>query len=72
MGQNCTVQIKRSSLGAAASLPIPPTTDSINGARVSVAGKVKQVGEDWLVLEAAGGDLWIARTEIMLIQAHGK
>ena len=72
MGQICTVQIKRSTLGAAASLPIPPTTDNINGAQVSVSGKVKQIGEDWIVLQGAGEDLWIARTEIMLIQAHGK
>ena len=52
IGKPCTVQFKRNALGGAADLPVPPTTGSINGAEVSINGKIRAVDEYGLLLES--------------------
>ncbi len=51
VGRECTVQFRRDALGAAASIPIPPSTSEINGASVEFTGKLTSVRGDWLNLE---------------------
>jgi hypothetical protein len=52
IGSECTVQFRRGdALGAGGSLPVPPTTDSMNGADVSATGKLLRVDAEWVVLE---------------------
>jgi len=68
IGAGCTVQFKRSDLGAAASLPIPPTTNSINGAGVSVSGKLLRIDQDWVVLDDGSSKLWVPRRNVLLLQ----
>lgn len=56
VGKSCTVQFRRDALGAAADLPIPPTTDVINGVTVTLVGILKSRDEHWTVVDAVHGD----------------
>ena len=67
IGAQCRLQFNRSDLGAAASLPIPPTTGSINGAEVSVSGKILSIDEDWVVLDDGHSKLWVPRRNVLLL-----
>jgi hypothetical protein len=66
-GRSCTVQFRRDALGAAASLPVSPMTDGINGADVTVAGTLKHTSDEWVVLDRAGKELWIPKSVILLL-----
>jgi hypothetical protein len=64
----CTIQFRRDALGAAASLPISPLTDSLNGGETSISGTLKMVNDDWVVLDRGGKDIWVSRSVVLLIK----
>lgn len=68
LGERCTVQLRRDALGAGADLPVPPTTNSINGADVSISGELVRADQDWLVLRGEGKDRWIARHAVLFVE----
>jgi hypothetical protein len=69
IGQNCTVQFRRGDgLGAGSSLPVPPTTNAVNGAEVFVSGKLQTVGGGWVVVEGNKREYCIPRESILLIE----
>ncbi|MBN1805059.1 MAG: hypothetical protein JW837_07400 [Sedimentisphaerales bacterium] len=71
-GACCTVQFRRDALGASANLPVPPTTDSINGAGVCVGGKFSKMNEEWVVITKDNSrEIWIPRSVILLIEVGG-
>jgi hypothetical protein len=76
IGKVCTVQFRRDALGAAAALPVSPTTDGINGAEVTVTGTLRAVENDGIALEPlAPRDptwtaFWIPKDSILLIEVH--
>jgi len=67
-----TVFIRRDMLGAATNLPISPTATSINGASVSVQGRLLDINHEALLLEntdRGGRSLyWIPKNSILMIQ----
>jgi hypothetical protein len=67
VGKLCTIQFRRDALGAAASLPVGPMTDSINGAETSISGKLLRVTTDWLVVERNGKDVWIPQSVVLMV-----
>lgn len=67
-GKDCTVQFRRDALGAAANLPVSPTTHSINGAETCVMGTLKRATAEWVVLERNGKEIWIPKSVILLIE----
>src|SRR5687767_12737962 len=69
IGKECVVQFRRGdALGGAGNLPVAPLTGSINGAETSVSGKVRQVTEEWVVIEKANkAQLWIPKSSVLLI-----
>lgn len=67
-GKSCVVQFRRDALGAAANLPISPTTGSINGAQTSVSGVLRATNDDWIVLDRGGQQIWIPKSVVLLIQ----
>jgi len=71
-GSYCTVQFRRDALGAAADLPIPPTTGSISGASVCVTGKFSRMDEDWVILTEGKDETWIPRSVILLIKTYSQ
>ena len=66
-GERCKVQLRRDMLGAETALPIPPTTDAYNGARVSIAGVLDDVGHNGVVLVSEGRDIWIPMEAILMV-----
>ena len=72
IGKPCTIQFRRDALGAAASLPVPPMTGSINGADTSIAGTLKRSTAEWLVIEKSGDEIWIPKSVILLIQQRSQ
>lgn len=74
LGKECTIQFRRDALGAARDLPVPPTTDNINGAETSVHGKLVRSNEEWLVLQVGDGEAsretWIPKQLVLLIKYH--
>ena len=72
IGYVCTVQFRRDALGAAATNPVPPTTNSLNGAEVSLKGKLKDVQGDWLVIERPTGnqtvETWVPTHSVLLLE----
>ena len=67
-GKKVTVQFRRDALGSAHVLPIPPTTDSQNGAQVSLSGKLTMVTPEWIVLNHQKQKHWIPRESVLLIR----
>lgn len=66
--KNVKVQFRRDALGGAHTLPISPNTDSINGAQVSLSGKLLTVNDEWIVLEHNKRNHWIPRDAVLLIR----
>ncbi len=66
-GKEVTVQFRRDALGSG-QMAIPPTTDRMNGARVSLRGNLKSVSEEWLLLDINGRRHWISRDSVLLIR----
>src|SRR4051812_19714081 len=68
VGASCHVQFKRDLLGSASQQPIPPTTDSMNGAQVSVSGKLVDLNADWVVLDIGDNqEIWVQRKNVLLL-----
>jgi hypothetical protein len=68
LGKPCTVQFRRDALGAAATLPVPPTTGSFNGAETSISGLLKSSSGERIVLDQHGKKTWVPKSVILLIQ----
>ena len=67
VGKMCTVQFRRGDgLGAAGTLPVGPTTGSINGAEVSLHGKLVAVEEGWVTI-ASGAVIYCVNQESILL-----
>lgn len=70
------VQFDRSSLGAGADLPVSPTAQRINGAATAVSGRLVDVDEHWIRVEASADTsehetrtiMWIPRSKVLMIQ----
>jgi hypothetical protein len=71
LGKVCTIQFRRGdALGGAGNLPVPPTTDSINGSATSISGKLRSVSDEWIVVEAANQSMiWVPKTAVLLVMA---
>jgi hypothetical protein len=69
VGTPCTVQIRRDALGSGHELPVPPTTDVINGAQVSVSGTLEAVHGSWIVLDTRDPRRkhWIPAGSVLLL-----
>ena len=50
-GTMCTVQFRRDVLGAATTLPVSPTANSINGSTVSIQGELVAVTHEAILLD---------------------
>jgi hypothetical protein len=68
VGKQCTIQFRRDALGTAASLPVPPLSDNINGADTSISGTLKSTGGEWVVIDCHGLEVWVPKTTILLIK----
>ena len=68
IGKNCTVQLRRDAMGAAAPVPIPPLSANHNGIDTCVTGKLKMINPDWIVLDRNGSDMWIPKSSVLLVQ----
>jgi hypothetical protein len=68
IGKPCTIQFRRDALGTAAALPVNPMASSINGAETSVAGTLKMVSPEWVVLDLSGREVWVSKSVVLLIQ----
>jgi hypothetical protein len=63
------VQFRRGDgLGAGGSLPVPPTTNAMNGADVSVSGKLQAMAGGWIVVGTDNWEYCIPQESILLIQ----
>jgi hypothetical protein len=51
VNSNCTVYFSRAALGGTSTNIVPVETNSINGAQVSLSGKLIKVTPEWIVLE---------------------
>ena len=68
VGKQCTIQFRRDALGTGASIPVPPMTDNMNGADISISGTLKSTAGDWVVLEVGIREVWVPKTVILLIK----
>jgi len=74
VGEHCVVQFRRDALGAAANLPVPPQTGTINGADVASGGKLVSVEGDAIVIaEPVQGtettkQVWIPNHSILSVE----
>ena len=67
VGSNCTVQFRRNYLGGTSSNIIPITTDGINGAQISLSGKLTYADNEWIVVNQSNikKEYWIPREVIL-------
>lgn len=69
IGSTCTVQFRRDALGSGAQIPVPPFTDTINGAQVSASGTLAKVDSQGILLrmDAQAKELWIPYHALLLV-----
>ena len=78
-GTICTVQFRRDALGTAKDLPVSPTTNSINGAIVSMRGELIAINHDVILLDQVNNHyivndvpqmkrFWIPKSSILSIE----
>lgn len=65
-----TVQFRRDHLGAAASLPISPETNSMNGAGTNLTGVLVALTPEWVVLDVKERRHWIARDSVLMVSTR--
>ncbi len=70
IGKTVQVQFRRDALGAAATLPISPTTGSINGAETSIVGILTTVESNAIVVNANNRPKWIPREVILFVESN--
>lgn len=70
IGKNVSIQFRRDALGAAADLPVPPTTGSINGAQTTVAGKLLKVHASSILIGEEQHPKWIPREVILFVEMN--
>ncbi len=70
IGASVTVQFRRDALGTAMTLPVSPTTDSQNGAQVSMHGTLERVNAEWVVIVFQGKEHWIPRSSVLLLRVN--
>ena len=69
IGRDCVVQFRRGDgLGAGGGQPVSPTTVNINGAEVSVSGKLVSAEGGWVTVVAGNVEYCIPQESILLIQ----
>jgi hypothetical protein len=68
VGRSCSISFRRDALGSGASGPFSPLTGNINGADVAISGTLKSASGEWVVLETKGGEIWVLKAAILLIQ----
>ena len=68
VGSMVTIQFRRDSLGAGASTPVPPNTDSFNGADVSMGGKLTDVEPAAVVIQSINKSYWIPTDAILSVR----
>ncbi len=76
IGENVVIQFDRASLGSGASLPVSPTTESINGEETAIRGNLIAINEEWIQVRVSTlqnngtliKDIWIPKKKILLIQ----
>jgi hypothetical protein len=72
IGKNVTIQFRRDALGAAADLPISPTTGSINGAEVTVNGNLLNVDATGITIGIyqRPNSRWIPKDVILFVELN--
>lgn len=67
IGEACTVQLRRESLGAAGELLSSPTSMTVNGADLAVRGRLTAYSTDGALINDGAHDFWIPASSILLI-----
>lgn len=67
VGKIVTVQFRRDALGGAASIPVSPFINGINGAETSFTGKVYRVDGNWLIVDFREKRVWVPREVVLAI-----
>lgn len=77
VNSSCTVYFSRAALGGTSTNIVPVTTDNINGAEVSLSGKLIEVTPEWIVLEYHPDNnlkmkrsAWIPRSVILWVSTE--
>ena len=71
IGQTCTIQFRRDTLGGSTPLPVGPTAESYGGSPVSIRGTLTKVTTEWVIIQTeppTSRETWISRDAILLIQ----
>ena len=68
VGRSVRVQFRRDALGLAAPAPVPPIGQGPGGRAVHLAGIVRSVARQWMVLEHDNSTYWIPQASILLIE----
>ena len=73
IGKNVRIQFRRDALGAAASLPISPTTGEINGASTTIVGQLLKINAQSIVVgdhQRSESPKWIPREVILFVELN--
>ena len=77
VNSNCTIYFNRAALGGTSPNIVPATTDSIDGASISLSGKLIKVTPEWIVLEyypdnniKMKRNAWIPRRVVLFVSTQ--
>jgi hypothetical protein len=68
IGQNCVVQFRRDALGSASPVPIGPDTDNFNNAEITIAGTLKKVQADAILIATSKADYLIPMRVVLCMK----
>ena len=68
IGKYCIVYFRRDALGMAAESPVSVTSSGLNDAAMTQAGKLMEVGADWIVIDNHGRVFHIPQAAILIVE----
>lgn len=74
IGRNCSIHLRPDALGTSANIPVSVMTDVMNGAQVSVTGKLLEANEEWIVIqdEPRNAEIGIPRSAVLAVRFFEK
>jgi hypothetical protein len=66
--KHAAIHVRRDMLSGEPLLPVGPTEDRVRGVEISVRGVVRQINDDWIVLERDRNFAYVPRKNVLVME----
>lgn len=68
IGKHAAIHVRRDMLSGEPLLPVGPTEDRVRGVEISVRGVVRQITDEWIVLERDRNIAYVPRKNVLVME----